>query len=74
VEAKWVDAGAVEVVEEEGRDENQGLGIGGVEAVGKDEEGEPKSWALHEEPGQRWVNGGAPSRTAVLAVGCLEEQ
>ena len=45
-----------------------------MEAVGEDEEGEPKSGALHEEPGQRWVNCGAPSRTEVLAVGCLEEQ
>jgi hypothetical protein len=38
VEAKWVDAGAVEVVDEEGGDENEGLRVGGVEAVGEDEE------------------------------------
>lgn len=37
-------------MEKEGGDENERLGVGGVEAEGEKEEGEPESGALHEEP------------------------
>ncbi|KAL0555634.1 hypothetical protein IC582_009588 [Cucumis melo] len=37
----WVEAGAIEVVKEEGGDEKESLGIGGVIAGWKEEEGQP---------------------------------
>lgn len=63
----------MEVVEEKGCDEKKGFWVGRVEAGGEEEEGEPKSWAFHEEPGQGRGHGGAPTWAAVLAIGGLEE-
>lgn len=37
--ANWVEAGAIEVVEEEGGDKKESLGIGRVIAGGEEEEG-----------------------------------
>ncbi|KAJ6287857.1 hypothetical protein OIU78_029180, partial [Salix suchowensis] len=42
VNSKWVDASAVEVVEEVGGHENESFGIGGVLAKGEEEDCEPK--------------------------------
>lgn len=39
----------------------------------EEEEGEPKGGAFHEEPGQRWGDGGAPPWPVVLAIWGLEE-
>ena len=39
----------------------------------EDKESEPESWAFHEEPGQRWRDGGAPALTVVFAIWGSEE-
>lgn len=73
MEAEWVDAGPVEIVEEERGDKNESLGIGGMEAKGKEKQGEPNSGTLHEEPGEGWGHCGTPTWPLVLAIWCLEE-
>lgn len=50
-EAQRIDDGAVEVVDEVGKDEDSGSWVGMIFAKRDEEEGEPKGGALHEEPG-----------------------
>lgn len=73
MEAEWVEAGPVEVVEEEGGDKNESLGIRGMEAKGKEEERKPDGRALHKEPCQGWGHSRAPTWTLVLAIWGLEK-
>lgn len=73
MEAERVEAGPVEVVKEERGDKNESLGIGGMEAKGKEEEGKPYGRAFHEEPCQGWGHSWAPTWTLVLAIWGLEK-
>ncbi|KAJ6968794.1 hypothetical protein NC653_036692 [Populus alba x Populus x berolinensis] len=73
INPKWVDAGAVEVVEEEGGHENESFGIGEVLAIGEEEECEPKSGAFHEDPSQGWRDCRTPPWTVVLPIRGLKK-
>ncbi|KAG0448006.1 hypothetical protein HPP92_028038 [Vanilla planifolia] len=57
----------------EGED-GEGEGVGAVAAGGEEDEGEPKSGTLHDEPGDGGRYGGAPTRTGVLAIGGGDEE
>lgn len=72
-EAEGVDAGAVDVVEEEDGEKTERLERKRELAAGVDEEREEDGGAFHEEPGQPWRNCGSPAGTAVAAVWGLDE-
>lgn len=51
----------MKIMKEEGEDEYKSFDVSRMDPYREKDEGEPESRALHEEPGQWWGHGWAPS-------------